>query len=70
MEHTTKDPRLSSDGPTRWVAVRETKTRCQHCYEDIVQLRPDDRWRDMESEAATCDVRIWHEPMPTVTQVE
>ena len=57
------DPRLSSNGPTRWAAVDLTKTRCRHCYADIVQLRPDDRWRDVESEAATCTVGIYHQPL-------
>jgi hypothetical protein len=57
------DPRMSADGPTRWAAARATKTRCRHCYEDIVQLRPDDRWRDIESECATCAPNLYHEPL-------
>lgn len=60
----SQDPRLSPAGPTRWAAVRATKTRCRHCYADIVQLRPAGRWRDVESEAATCAPNLHHEPMP------
>lgn len=57
------DPRLSSDGPTRWAAARATKTRCRNCYADIVQLRPDDFWRDIECECATCAPRVFHRPL-------
>lgn len=57
------DPRLSSDGPTRWAAARATKTRCRNCYADIVQLRPDDHWRDIEAECATCAPNLYHQPL-------
>lgn len=57
------DPRLSSDGPTRWAAARATKTRCRNCYANIVQLRPDDHWRDIENECATCAPHIYHQPL-------
>lgn len=43
-----------------------TKRRCKNCTEDIVQTVPGGRWRDTESECATCAPNIWHEPLPTI----
>lgn len=57
------DPRMSTDGPTRWAAVRATKTRCRNCYDDIVQLQPDGWWVDVESETPTCTRNIHHQPL-------
>lgn len=44
-------------------AQRATKHRCRNCYADIVQTVPGGRWRDTESEAATCAPSIYHEPL-------
>lgn len=47
-----------------------TKTRCRHCYCDILQTMPGGKWRDMPDESATCqggpDGSVWrrHEPLP------
>lgn len=60
------DPRLSPDDATRWAAQQATKTRCRNCYDNIVQLVPNGRWRDTESEGACCTKNMWHEPMPEI----
>lgn len=48
-------------------AQRATKRRCRNCYADIIQTVPGGRWRDTESECATCAVGVYHEPMPAIT---
>lgn len=50
-----------------------TKTRCRHCYADILQTMPGGKWRDMPDESAVCtkspnDSPVWHEPLPEVSR--